>query len=182
MKMEKLSETISHDGLNQPGMKEYALEYMLLDDDYDRGTINQEEHHEKRLSLIEETGKQYGSDSLFFDWMEETGITGTDNSFFSKALSVTRLKSNYELTIDDGLIFFETPKPADFDSFIERFEGMGLSRYQAQTAAESYLQNVIIINEKHQAVKYFEKMVINQYRPRSLREVAKIWDNILAGN
>lgn len=180
--MEKLSETISPDGLNLPGVKEHALEYILLDDDYDRGTISQEEHHEKRLSLIGETGKQYGNDSFFFDWMEENGITGTDNSFFSKALSVTRLKSNYELTIDDGLIFFETTKPAGFDSFIERFEDMGLAKSQAQAAAEDYLQNVIIINERHQIVKHLEKMVINQYRPRSLKEVAQIWDNILAGN
>lgn len=180
MKMETLSETISHSGTLLPGVKDFALDYLLLDEDYDLGNISSGTYDKRIKGLLEKAESMYGDGTLLFDWMEQQGLLYTDNTFFSKAVNVSRLKDMGELTIDNGVIFFVAPENNKFNSDVEKLQNMGLSFLQAYSARKRQDTHAIVVNENHRLLGLNNGATFNLYRPRTLREVSKLWDKIRA--
>ena len=125
-----------------------------------------------------------GSVNHFYDWMEANNINSNpvqkrdyDNIFFQKVVDVSRLKNLCELTVDEGVIFFET-KGSGYNDQVQKFLEMGLSYANACSQAGIINSHAIIVNNSHRHLKLLENVQMNKYFPKSLKEVVSIWDGI----
>lgn len=180
MKTEKLSETISPDGTALPGVKDLALDYLLLDEEHDRGDISTGLYEKRRDKLLETVAEMYGDGLALYDWMREQNISCTDNTFFAGAVNVSRLKDVGEFTTDNGLIVFTEPENERFRSDVAKLQDMGLSYIEARSVRRAKGVHIIVMNEKHPLLT-LNGATFNLYRPKTLREVSAVWDKVRAG-